>query len=1014
MGGRKDLKDLSDDELFALAETPAARPALSTLSDEELTALAGQQHAAPPAGGVGASLLSQYAAADKATEAHEADLQTKYGGIGGKLATLAEAIPRGLSLGGSDAISAGAAGLAASSIDEGPQLTPEARAKAAELGIKVPEAGAGRTSFGEAYEGARAEQQARREANPGLATTGELAGAIAPTMLTGGAASPGLAALRYSPAGLVERAGVGVAGRLAAPGAGLLARAGAGAAGGLTEGVLGTLAYEASQTRAADIADPKAAAEHLVTALGTGALLGGAAGGLFGGLARKGAGHLDEFGTTVDNAAIRPPSVVDAVKQVELDEQHLAPRIGKQAAEEQSEIEAGHLLNEAVSEIEQRPLRVDQLPEPERMPWQKLYEQARAAGGAFDTSLEESTRLVRANLDEIREAHNRIKEYAGMGAKKRANSFDEVVEASPLDAQSGVPLFPKSQQVAQAMHAKIDEMSAEIDSFAANRSKQGLSYGGGLGALETMRKEFSQTGALMDSALAQGKIGEAYHLFDQGIKGTIQRVHGVKTKGVPDLVERVHSIARNFLEDDGVFGEFVSNGMSMSQRQKLANKAITDSISASQDARLGGLFKTSSKKEVNGWDPLQLSSSATIKNVLSNVGDAGQDDVVEAYRTHLRATAREAVDVTRAWGSKATQADAARIVDATKMVDDAIERMGMLRRDKLAHEASLKGSTMQAVGNLLTSLGAQSLGGAVNMAVGAKRKLVEMLGQATSPQERAAIQAAIPPPSPLEGTVNQLNKSMGERIAGSASALLRVGAQAAGASTAATPFVVGAMLPAKRHQEVVQQSLALNNPGSPEAAALFQQAAQIERESPALANEYVASKLRVADYITKQLPKPTPGALYAVPPQLDPVTDRRVKRATAAAVDPVAAIDRMSRMQASPEDLDAVKTLFPSLYRNYQMNAKKQIEQSKTRPNYETRVRVGYTTGLPTDPTMEVGALTFLQQTANGPDMQKLEEGKAEAKNLQDAASMGPGPGGKFRDPGDVYSSRVDSIIDRR
>jgi hypothetical protein len=987
-----------------------------------------------PQGGAGARLLEQLSGGDDERAAREKALQAEHGGALEQAMAGSEALSRGLTLGGSTV--AGAA-LTGALTPDGPRLTPEARARMAdpavqarmaELGVRPQDVPADRSGFGIGYEAAQQQEEARAAANPTTAIAGELAGAVAPALLTGGGsagasggsllARGGQAALRYSPAGLVERAGVNVAGRLAGPGAGIARTIGAQAAGGALDGGLGTLAYEASKTTAADIDNPEEAAEHLVYAVGTGMLLGGAAGGLLGGVPKalgRGGKQLDEFGTTLaQQAPEATPTTERAMLSLDDAERDLAPHIGREAAEHEVDNEAGLLLNEAQQQLEQRPLRSQDLVAPVRKPWQQVAEQANAAGGGFDTALEENTRLVREKLDTIQRARNHIREYAGIGQKKQANLFNEAPAVSPLEAQSGGTMFPKSQAVGQAINENIDQMRGEIAQFLKGRTKSSLRSGGGMGAIEGVLKEFDEGGAMINNYLAQGRIGDAYNVYDQSVKSAIQKAHGAKTPGVADLMERLHPMPKALLENDDVWGDFVTNGMSLSQRQKLANPAITNSISASQDARLAGLFSRSGEKQANKWDQIDLSRSSTIKSVLASAGDSGQDDVLEAYRTHLRAGAREAADVTRAWGGKQTRAQAAVIQDATKEVEDAIDRMTLLRRDKMAHEAAQKASTIQHVGAIFSALGANGIGMAISTGVAAKRKLVEMLGQATTPQARAAIQGAIPPPTPLEQTVNQVRGSTGSRIVGSAAALGRSIAGGASAASSAAPFVQGAMLSDDRHNQVVQQAVALNNPSSPEARQLYEQAAAIEKESPELANHFAMSKLKIADYITSRMPKPASSAFYAdAKPQIDPTTNRKIKRSVAAAVDPVGAIERMSQMRGSPEDVETVRTLFPSMFKAYQANAKKALGAANKKPNLQTRVALSVQTSQPLDPSMELPALRMAQAYANGPDQQKLEEGKAEAKNMAEAATMSPQKP-KFRDADDVYAPQADSIMSRR
>jgi hypothetical protein len=120
-----------------------------------------------------------------------------------------------------------------------------------------------------------------QEANPGISTGTEIAGAVLPSLVTagtGGVAGGGRAlareALTFTPAGAAARGSAAIAGL--GEGGSLAARAGYSALGGAAEG--------AAQTAGSYLSDValekrKLSAEAFVASLGTGALLGGALGG---------------------------------------------------------------------------------------------------------------------------------------------------------------------------------------------------------------------------------------------------------------------------------------------------------------------------------------------------------------------------------------------------------------------------------------------------------------------------------------------------------------------------------------------------------------------------------------------------------------------------------------------------------------------------------------------------------------------------------------------------------------
>lgn len=132
-------------------------------------------------------------------------------------------------------------------------------------------------------EGSTAEIRELQEARPGASGLGELGGALASSLLTGGAGTAGRIA-RATPSGALSRATLGLTERIAGEGAESAGRYIAGtAAGGALEG--------AAQSTGAYLSDValgrrELSAEGLVGSMSGGALFGGALGGAFAGVER--------------------------------------------------------------------------------------------------------------------------------------------------------------------------------------------------------------------------------------------------------------------------------------------------------------------------------------------------------------------------------------------------------------------------------------------------------------------------------------------------------------------------------------------------------------------------------------------------------------------------------------------------------------------------------------------------------------------------------------------------------
>lgn len=210
---------------------------------------------------------------------HRAELEEKYGGAGGVAGATGAGFARGLTVGLSDPVALGVTGLVAGK---------------------------------EAKESLRERLSAYKELHPYASAAGEVAGVVAPALLSGGAAAvpegAGLAARAGSALGGAVRTagvateGVGMLGRLAERGASALVGEGAEslagrvaqkfvtrAAGGAVEGALFGAGNEISE---ASLGDTQLTGEKLLASMGHGALMGGAVSGAAGAVGELGKAAL--------------------------------------------------------------------------------------------------------------------------------------------------------------------------------------------------------------------------------------------------------------------------------------------------------------------------------------------------------------------------------------------------------------------------------------------------------------------------------------------------------------------------------------------------------------------------------------------------------------------------------------------------------------------------------------------------------------------------------------------------
>lgn len=630
--------------------------------------------------GAGARLLEQISARDQAERAHEESLQAEYGGGFNRTIAAAQGGLRGLTLGISDVIAAGAAGAANMLVDDGPQLTAEARAKIEELNktrdgkIALPEEGG---SFRRGYEGAREYQEGIREANPGTALTSEVGGALLAGLATGGtgAVARGLAA---TPAGLVTRAGAGVTGALRGAAPSVLRAGAAAAAGGALEGALAGGILRGTELSPAELADPAEIGESLAAAAVQGGILGGVMGGLFGTAERaltRGASKFDDLATKA------APKTADAGADVAQD------------------------FETITMQLEARPLTAAQVPDPARGKWQAMLARSEAAQGGFDNAVQEGTSAIRSELDNVLRDINAVDEFGGIAAKVRANAFNV-----------GHPVGTGE------VDAALSAIDANIGAFMTRNSKAALAYDGGLNAIERVKNVITDQRKMVGEALSKGDIGEAYAQLDN-LKRSIGRARGTKSSSVQDLMEENYAQIQRFMEDEATWGD-------LAVRQKKANPAWSNRISSSKDARIRQFTSETGGNEnraANEWDQLKLSNSGAIHSLLQNVGDVRVADVEEAFRRNLRSMARDATERTKAWGTPELQARAERIAQGVKSIEDRMDQVALVRRDALAGASQLRQGTVEMIAGA-AGMVAPPVGWAVSGTAQVGRKVLQAAG----------------------------------------------------------------------------------------------------------------------------------------------------------------------------------------------------------------------------------------------------------------------------------------------
>lgn len=210
------------------------------------------------------------------------------------------------------------------------------------------------------------------------------------------------------------------------------------------------------------------------------------------------------------------------------------------------------------------------------------------------------------------------------------------------------------------------------------------------------------------------------------------------------------------------------------------------------------------------------------------------------------------------------------------------------------------------------------------------------------------------------------------------------------------------------YAQAVAEAQQLGDPKSPLSQHLAQTAQQLDQVNPGMGTAYANAARARGQLIAGKLPPPAHKAIFGPAPALDPMTQRSVQRTVQAAHEPQKALERLAAGSDHPEDAEAVRVVYPAMFRRFQNRVVEELQKLKKPPPFETRLRIAYATGLAVDPTMQPGELGFLQGIAKQPDQQQQAEQQDAQRDHSVAQSFKP------IDANSVYAPPVDARIDRR
>jgi len=798
------------------------------------------------------------------------------------------------------------------------------------------------------------ERRLREEHNPVTSTVGNVVGAVAPALLSGGAGAAGTVA-RLAPAALEANLGARLAAHLGTKAAAWTAsRAGQVGARAIATG-LESAADQAIRTVLDDAAngDVDVTAERMLDSVwkggasGAGLELGlgvlGAAGRAAGRGARRATDALGEAVGIGGRKAVpgAAADVADALPTVSFADDAARPGVANDVVG-MDPIEAQSVAG---------PLRSAELAPPDRGLAQDVLAKARAAEGAFESGQQGATRTIRKDMDGLLKDLDDVDTLASIGAKRRA--------AEVFDGH-GAPVDPKE------FVNMVGSSRAAIDDIIGEQGEIALASGGGLGVLKQTRSILNGGEKKIIEHLKAGDVGSAYMVADD-VKRAIGKAQGTKNSVAKGKLRDIYEDWRGFMENEELFGE-------LAQKQKLVNPAWSERIRRQQDGGVGGFFTRSGDAAEDPFEVLRRSNDGAIGSLLNQLGKAESEATEEALRRYLRSASIDAETRAAAWGTPELKESAKRIKQATEKIESSMNAVALMKRDSEAWKAAKE-----------TVKGVPFAEAAMGLGAGAVRK-ADALGMLAG---RAAQDAPMSPLGKLADDAARTQVAIEKTADDTVKNVLQRGPKQAAVRAATTIASAGAI------KRAMEQAVALQDPESPPAKAFASSIQMLSQDDPALAQAIQQKVQARSDFLASKMPPPVdPGDPLGVRPgRMDSATQKKSQRYVEAAINPQAALTRLSAGVGTREDLETLRALTPRLYDAYVRGVEQRVKQMKRPPSTRERMKLAYATGLPMDRSGTPQSINWYQQRKAPPKPANAESQNPNLAPVQPAQQPQPSAG---------------------
>lgn len=530
--------------------------------------------------------------------------------------------------------------------------------------------------------------------------------------------------------------------------------------------------------------------------------------------------------------------------------------------------------------------------------------------------------------------------------------------------------------------------------FDSIKKFEGTVAGSEADAVRNFAKRVESHYAATLDAFRRGDYGTAHNLMDQGLKGSLEDlIRGAKSGAVQEYGKLLYKVPQGFLENGKVWGPDIAG------RNALANGTWHNNIVASNDAGFKGMYQTVGLDGADNWGNRRGANSAATGALMKQIGEQQAESTEVGVRRALRAKVEDYKNRATAWGDPGSDAIAQKMAKIQTHLEDTLDNTALTRRDAAkARQRMQNGVSLATVGAVAGSMGA-ALGSPALAAVGLPFVAGRWLLGTVAKYKGDLLQRTVKGAVNLVGTGARYGEKVG-----------RVGNQYFARRMGKVERDENLAKSGTSRAKTIADAQAILDIKSPELGALAEEAERTNALSPGLGDAMMRHRMEAAQYIVGKLPQAPSPAVFSPRPRLANAAAVSLDRTIIAVNGPAQTFERITDGAATPEDLDAMRTLYPGPYKAMTDAIMAEITKNPRRvKSTSLQLYLSRVVGQPLTPALM--RLSSSQERAKKATASAEDAGAPEGQGANGSDGVtARAPIQLSTDPNDVYASRADRV----